>query len=211
MQHTRASSGVGNRTKINLAGISCTSTTHTHKVRAAGLWEYSVGQMASKKGTTNTVKIAGERLIGGDAALDAACRKAAGWLGITLPNQPSSQQQGFVSRLNADRGRQFGADMATTVRAADGQLLTTIASVRSTTRNSLVRALADLANDTILDHIMVVEKTGLVDFDQALFQETAQPTLPARDVTPPPPVAGQPQVVLTPPATSTARPSPAVG
>ncbi|MEU6146266.1 DUF4142 domain-containing protein [Streptomyces sp. NPDC047081] len=181
------------------------------KVRAAGLWEYPVGRLASKKGATKAVKIAGEHLTTGDAALDASCRKTAGQLGITLPNQPSPQQQGFVSRLTADSGKQFGADMATTVRAADGQLLATIASVRSTTRNLLVRALADQANDTILDHITVVEKTGLVDFDQALFQETAQPTLPARDVTPPPPVAGQSQVVLTPPTSSTPSPSPTVG
>ncbi|MGI5460858.1 DUF4142 domain-containing protein [Streptomyces sp. CA-249302] len=181
------------------------------KVRAAGLWEYPVGKMTLRKGTTKAVRTVGQQLVAGAASLDAACRKTASELGIALPDQPSPQQQGFVSRLNADGAEQFGADMATTVRAADGQLLTTIASVRSTTRNSLVRALADEANDTVLDHITDVEKTGLVDFDQALFQETSPPTLPAKDLTPPPAVAGQPQVTLTPPADSTVPPSPTVG
>ncbi|MGW1618489.1 DUF4142 domain-containing protein [Streptomyces sp. NPDC002172] len=181
------------------------------KVRSAGLWEYPVGQKASKKGTTKAVRNAGEHLVDGDASLDAACRNVADQLGITLPNQPSPQQQGFASRLNAESGKQFDTDMATTLRATNGQLLTTIASVRSTTRNSLVRALADQANDTVLDHITVVEKTGLVDFGQALAQETTSPGLPAQDLTPPPAVAGQPQVVLTPPAKSTASPSPTVG
>ncbi len=181
------------------------------KVRSAGLWEYPVGQKASKKGTTKAVRNAGKHLVDGDASLDAACRDVANQLGITLPNQPSPQQQGFESRLSAESGKQFDADMATTVRATNGQFLTTIASIRSTTRNSLVRALADQANDTVLDHITVVEKTGLVDFAQALAQETTSPNLPAQDLTPPPAVAGQPQVVLTPPANSTASPSPTVG
>lgn len=181
------------------------------EVRSAGLWEYSVGQMALRKGTTKAVRIAGEHLIDGSASLDASCRRVAGRLVITLPNRPSPQQQGFVATLNADSGKRFDADMATLVRAADGQVLPTIASVRTTTRNSLVRALADQANDTDLDALTVVEKTGLVDFAQVLVQETTAPTLPAQDITPPPPVATQPHVVLTPPANSTLSPSPSVG
>ncbi|MBW8793485.1 MAG: DUF4142 domain-containing protein [Streptomyces sp.] len=178
------------------------------KVRSAGLWEYPVGQKAAKKGTTKAVRNAGEHLVDGDASLDAACRSVADQLGITLPNQPSPQQQSFGSRLTAESGKEFDTDLATTVRATNGQLLTTIASVRSTTRNSLVRALADQANSTVLDHITVVEKTGLVDFARALAQETTSPGLPAQDLTPPPAVAGQPQVVLTPPANGTVSPSP---
>lgn len=174
------------------------------KVRSAGLWEYPVGQMALKKGTTKPVKAVAEQLIAGDATLDAADRKAAAQLGITLPNQPSPQQQGFVTRLNGDSGKQFDTDLATILRATNGQMLATIASVRTTTRNSLVRDLADLANGTVLDHLTTVEKTGLVDFDQALSLQSTAPQ------TPPPPAAGQPQVVLTPPARRTVSPSPTV-
>ena len=180
------------------------------QVRAAGLWEYPVGQMALQKGTTRAVKTAGEHLIDGHASLDAACRGVAGELAITLPDQPSPQQQGFVAQLNADSGKQFDTDMATILRATNGQLLPTIANVRTTTKNSLIRTLADQVNDTVLDHITVMEKTGLVDIDQAIFQQTTPPKLPARDTTPPPPVAGQPQVVLTPQANSTVSPSPSV-
>ncbi|MEV7979509.1 DUF4142 domain-containing protein [Streptomyces sp. NPDC086519] len=181
------------------------------QVRAAGLWEYPVGQTALKKGTTKAVRSAGEHLVDGDAALDAACRNVANQLGIALPNQPSPQQQSLESRLNAESGKQFDTDLATTVRTTNGQFLTTIASVRTTTRNSLVRALADQVNNTVLDHISVVEKTGLVDFGQVLVQETTSPNVPAQNLTPPPAVAGQPQVVLTPPANSTVSPSPAAG
>ncbi|MFK0279447.1 DUF4142 domain-containing protein [Streptomyces sp. NPDC090499] len=181
------------------------------EVRSAGLWEYPVGQSASKKGTTKAVRNTGKQLVDGDASLDAASRKVADQLGITLPNQPSPQQQSFETRLNSETGKQFDTDLATTLRATNGQFLTTIASVRTTTRNSLVRALADQANDTVLDHITAVEKTGLVDFSQALAQETTSPGLPAQDLTPPPAVAGQPQVVLTPRANSRVSPSPTAG
>ncbi|WP_262057196.1 DUF4142 domain-containing protein [Streptomyces sp. STR69] len=181
------------------------------EVRSAGLWEYPVGQTGLRKGTTKAVRTAGEHLVDGHASLDAACRNVAGQLNITLPNQPSPQQQGFVATLNADSGKQFDTDMATLVRAADGRLLSTIASIRTTTRNSLVRSLTDQANSTVLDHLTVLEKTGLVDFGQVLPQETTAPTLPAKDMTPPPPAATQPQVVLTPPATTTPSPNPSAG
>lgn len=181
------------------------------EVRSDGLWEYPVGQMALTKGTTKAVRIAGEHLIEGRAALDASSRRVAARLDITLPNRPSPQQQGFVATLKADSGKRLDTDMVTLLRATDGQALSTIASVRTTTRNSLVRTLADQANDTDLDHLTVLEKTGLVDFGQVLSQETTAATLPAQDMTPPPPAATQPQVVLTPQANSTLSPSPSVG
>jgi len=40
-----------------------------------------------------------------------------------------------------------------------------IGKVRNETRNSLVRQLASDTNQTVLDHITMLEKTGGVDFD----------------------------------------------
>ncbi len=168
------------------------------KVRAAGLWEYPVGKLALQKGTTQAVRTAGQHLVDGHAALDDTDRRVAARLNITVPNQASPQQQGFVATLEGDTGKQFDSDMANILRTTHGQIFTTVAKIRATTRNSLVRQLADQANDTVLDHITVMEKTGLVDFDQVLFQETTAPKLPADQVTPPPPAPGEPQVTLTP-------------
>ncbi|MDC2958189.1 DUF4142 domain-containing protein [Streptomyces gilvifuscus] len=176
------------------------------KVRAAGLWEYPVGQMGLQKGQSAAVKTASKHLIDGHAALDASCRKISVMLNITIPNVASPQQQGFVNTLAADQGKQFDTDFANILRVTHGSIFNAIAKVRSTTTNSVVRTLADQANATVLDHITVMEQTGLVNFDQALFQQTSPPTLPATDLTPPPPVGGQPQVVLVPPANSTTRP-----
>ncbi|MGW2820077.1 DUF4142 domain-containing protein [Streptomyces sp. NPDC001443] len=176
------------------------------KVRAAGLWEYPVGQMGLQKGQSKGVITASQHLIDGHAALDTTCRKIAPMLNITLPDLASPQQQGFVTTLNADSGKQFDTDFANILRMTHGSIFNTVAKIRSTTENTLVRALADQANDTVLDHITVMEKTGLVDFDQVLFQQTTPPKLPDTDLTPPPPSGGQPQVVLTPPPTATATP-----
>ncbi|MDH6214929.1 putative outer membrane protein [Streptomyces pseudovenezuelae] len=176
------------------------------KVRAAGLWEYPVGQIGLKKGTNKGVLIASQHLIDGHSALDTTCRKIAPMLGITLPNLASPQQQGFVNTLNSDSGAKFDNDFANILRVTHGSIFNTVAKIRSTTKNSLVRALADQANNTVLDHITVMEKTGLVNFDTALFTQTTPPKLPKVDLTPPAPPAGQPEVVLTPPPNATSTP-----
>ncbi|MFE1288483.1 DUF4142 domain-containing protein [Streptomyces sp. NPDC058751] len=177
------------------------------KVRAAGLWEYPVGQLALQKGTTPEVRTAGEHLISGHAGLDATSRKIAKELGITLPNKPSPQQQGFVSTLSANSGSKFNTEFANILRITHGQIFSTVAKIRATTQNSLVRQLADQANDTVLDHITVMEKTGLVDFDQVIIQETTAPKVPAVNLTPPAPQPGEPEVVLTPPAGGVSQPA----
>ncbi|WRZ94868.1 DUF4142 domain-containing protein [Streptomyces sp. NBC_01007] len=176
------------------------------KVRAAGLWEYPVGQLALQKGTIPAVRTAGQHLISGHAGLDDTSRKVAKQLGITLPNKPSPQQQGFVATLSADTGKKFDTDFANILRITHGQIFSTVAKIRATTENALVRQLADQANDTVLDHITVMEKTGLVNFNQVIIQETTLPKVPAVNLTPPPPQPGEPEVVLTPPASGASLP-----
>ncbi|WP_327410539.1 DUF4142 domain-containing protein [Streptomyces sp. NBC_01281] len=181
------------------------------KVRAAGLWEYPVGQLALEKGTIPSVRTAGQHLVAGHAGLDAACRRIAQQLGITLPNKPSPQQQGFVATLSGDSGKKFDSDLANILRVTHGQIFSVIAKVRATTENTLVRQLANQANSTVLDHITVMEKTGLVNFEQVIVQETTDPKLPKNNLTPPPPQPGEPTVVLTPPpggSSGAAKPTP---
>jgi predicted outer membrane protein len=168
------------------------------KVRAAGLWEYPLGEVALKKGSTAEMREAGKHLIVGHAGLDDLCRKIAPELGITLPNQASPQQQQFVSTSAAASGPQFDSTASNIMRVTHGQIFPTVAKIRASTKNTLVRQLADLANDTVLDHITMLEKTRVVNFDQVDFQQTTPPKLPKDQVTPPPPEPGAPVVVLTP-------------
>ncbi|WP_217250220.1 DUF4142 domain-containing protein [Streptomyces sp. AC602_WCS936] len=185
------------------------------KVRAAGLWEHPLGLMAMERGSTPEMKEAGEHLVVGHARLDATCRRIAPELGITLPNLASPQQQQFVSTVDGTTGRQFDTTAVNIMRITHGQIFPAIANIRANTKNSLVRQLADQANDTVLDHITVLEKTGLVNFDQVNFQQSAPPNLPKAQLTPPAPQPGEPVVSLTAPPglevnTSAPSPSPTV-
>ncbi|KUO03459.1 DUF4142 domain-containing protein [Streptomyces caeruleatus] len=166
------------------------------KVRAAGLWEHPLGMMAMQRGTTPEMKEAGEHLVVGHARLDLACRKLASELNITLPNQASPQQQQFVATVDSKTGKEFDATGVAIMRVTHGQIFPAIAKIRGTTQNTLVRQLADLANDTVLDHMTVLEKTGMVNFDANNFQQTTPPKLPKEQMTPPAPQPGSPVLTL---------------
>ncbi|EFE70929.1 MULTISPECIES: DUF4142 domain-containing protein [Streptomyces] len=189
------------------------------KVRAAGLWEHPLGLLAMERGTTPEMKEAGVHLVVGHGRLDASCRKIALELGITLPNQASPQQQGFVETIRSTNGKEFDSTAVNIMRVTHGQIFSVIAKVRANTRNTLVRQLADQANDTVLDHITVLEKTGLVNHEQVNFQQTSPPKMPQEQVTPPAPQAGAPILVLEVPkeledlntASPAPTPSPTVG
>ncbi|MCC9706651.1 DUF4142 domain-containing protein [Streptomyces sp. MNU76] len=185
------------------------------KVRSAGLWEYPLGEMAMERGTTPEMKEAGEHLVVGHAGLDEMCRRIAPELGITLNNQASPQQQQFVATVDAATGKEFDSTAVQIMRVTHGQIFPAIAKIRASTRNTLVRQLADLANDTVLDHITVLEKTGLVNHENVNYQQTNPPKVPEEQATPPVPQPGAPMVVLTPrpdldvnTAAPTAPPSP---
>ncbi|MEU6992737.1 DUF4142 domain-containing protein [Streptomyces sp. NPDC046465] len=182
------------------------------KVRLAGLWEIPAGQQAVERAPTEAVKAAGDHLIVGHTDLDKRVRAAAAQLGVELPNQPTEQQQGWLDELTAASGETYQRKFANLLRASHGKVFAVIAQVRDSTRNSLVRQLATDSNQTVLDHITMLESTGLVDFDAiangAAAASTASPTgppPPPSGATPPePPPAGPSGDVST-----TSRPSPA--
>ena len=152
------------------------------KVRLAGLWELPAGRQAEEKGTTDAVRVAGQHLIDGHTFLDERVRDVAAKLSLPLPARPTDQQRQWLDILNAAQGEDFDRQFATILRLAHGRVFSLVADVRASTRNSLVRALADDANTTVLDHIKMLEATGYVDFG-ALAQQLAVTPSPA--VSPP--------------------------
>ncbi|WP_069886057.1 DUF4142 domain-containing protein, partial [Streptomyces luteocolor] len=167
------------------------------KVRLAGLWEIPAGQQAVERAPTEAIKEAGDHLIVGHTDLDRRVRSVAGQLGVELPNQPNAQQQGWLEELSEASGETYQRKFANLLRVAHGKVFAVIAQVRDGTRNALVRQLATDANQTVLDHITMLEATGLVDFDDiangAAAGATASPTgpPPPSGATPPaPPPAG---------------------
>ncbi|MER5438075.1 DUF4142 domain-containing protein [Streptomyces sp. NPDC002790] len=160
------------------------------KVRLAGLWELPAGQQAEERAPSKAVETAGEHLVEGHTFLDARVREVAARLNLELPSQPNAQQQGWLRELTAARDEDYERKFANILRRAHGQVFSLVAQVRASTRNALVRQLADDANTTVLDHIKVLEATGLVDFD-ALARDgaTASPPPATRSPAPPGPTS----------------------
>lgn len=156
------------------------------RVRLAGLWELPAGQQAIERAPSQAIKEAGDHLIVGHTDLDKRVRIVAARLGVALPNVPNDQQQGWLGELSAASGTEYEYKFANLLRAAHGKIFPAIGAVRNTTRNTLVRQLASDANQTVLDHITMLEKTGRVDFDAIANDianaSTASPTGPAAPV-----------------------------
>jgi putative membrane protein len=181
------------------------------RVRLAGLWELPAGQQAIERAPSQAIKEAGDHLIVGHTDLDKRVRIVAAQLGVPLPNQPNEQQQGWLQEMSAATGTEYEYKFVNLLRAAHGKIFPAIGTVRNTTRNTLVRQLASDTNQTVLDHITILEKTGRVDFDaianDAVSGTTASPTGPSApvpgEVAPSAPAAGATGDIGT-----TSRPSP---
>ncbi|MER6997063.1 DUF4142 domain-containing protein [Streptomyces sp. NPDC000410] len=162
--------------------LSATDRDFLVKVRLAGLWELPAGQQAIERAPSQAIKDAGDHLVVGHTDLDERARNVAAKLSVELPNQPTEQQQGWLRELSAASGREYEWKFANLLRMAHGKVFALIAQVRHTTRNTLIRQLASDANQTVLDHITMLEGTGMVDFDaianDAAGLATASPTGP---------------------------------
>ncbi|MEU8674713.1 DUF4142 domain-containing protein [Streptomyces sp. NPDC048560] len=163
--------------------LSATDRDFLVKVRLAGLWELPAGQQAIQRAPSEATKAAGDHLVVGHTDLDRRARDVAAKLGMELPNQPTAQQQAWLQELTAASGEEYERKFANILRAAHGKVFALIAQVRHTTRNSLIRQLASDANQTVLDHITMLEGTGFVDFDrlarEAAGASTASPSGPS--------------------------------
>ncbi|KIF70959.1 hypothetical protein HY68_23975 [Streptomyces sp. AcH 505] len=184
------------------------------RVRLAGLWELPAGQQAIQRAPSQAIKDCGDHLVVGHTDLDKRARSVAAQLGVELPNQPNPQQQGWLRELSAAKGVDYEHKFADLLRNAHGKVFMVIASIRNSTRNTLIRDLATDANQTVLDHITMLEKTGFVNFDsiadEAAGLTTASPTGP-----PPPngdlPPAPKPATPTGEDESFTSRPSPQPG
>ena len=135
------------------------------RVRLAGLWELPAAEKAMARSKSSQVKEAADHLIVGHKDLDERVRAVASQLGMELPNVPNEQQQGFLQQMDNATDDQFDRVWANLLRSAHGKIFPAIGTIRNQTENTLVRQLASDTNQTVLDHITMLEKTGQVDFD----------------------------------------------
>lgn len=136
------------------------------KVALAGLWEGPAGRMGLEKSANPKVQEASRHLIDGHADLDRRTVELARTLNVQLPTQPNDAQQGWLNEMAAApaRSTEFDKVFANRLRAAHGAVYKFLASVRTGTRNTAIRDYAKVCMDTVLDHMTVLEATGMVDF-----------------------------------------------
>lgn len=168
VQHGTGHAGVGSlgATAAEAQGpqqVTEVDRTFLVKVRQAGLWEIPAGRLAQTHASSEAVKRAGLHLLDGHSKLDQLVREDAKILGVALPNEATEEQQGFVAQLENARGAEFDRIFANLLRVSHGKIFATIAEVRAATQNDLIRRHARQANQTVLDHMEVLEDTGLVD------------------------------------------------
>lgn len=134
------------------------------KVRLAGLWEIPAGQMAQEKSNDPRIQQIGRNIADQHEVLDELARNAAQKLGIDLPDEPNTDQQGWLDEMRDAQGEQFDQIYIDRLRAAHGKIFPAIATVRATTRNDTVRKLAQQANQFVATHLTLLESSNIVDF-----------------------------------------------
>jgi len=154
------------------------------KVRLAGLWEIPAGEMAQEKSDDERIQEIGRDIAEQHGELDAYARAAAKKLKIDLPDEPNSDQQGWLDEMQDAEGTDFDRIYIDRLRAAHGKIFPAIATVRASTRNDTVRKLAQRTNQFVATHMTLLESSGIVDFK-------ALPTAPAPNASTGPTAAKQ--------------------
>jgi len=135
------------------------------KVKLAGLWEIPAGEMAAQRGANPRVREVGAQIAAEHRELDRLVEEAAKKVGVPLPTEPSVEQRFWLREMREASGARFDTIFVDRLRAAHGKVFTVIASVRAGTRNDVVRKLAEDANGYVLNHLKLLESTGLVDYE----------------------------------------------
>jgi putative membrane protein len=143
-----------------------TDKVFLQKVRQAGMWERPAGQEAQRKGVSARTREVGKLIDFDHANLDADVSGIAERLNVTLPNQPTPEQQMWLGELNKASGQAYDDAFAQLLRNAHGAVFQLIANIRANSRNDLVRAFAAHANNVVHRHMQLLESTGHVHYDQ---------------------------------------------
>ncbi|MFC3384208.1 DUF4142 domain-containing protein [Couchioplanes azureus] len=147
------------------------------KVRLAGLWEIPAGKMAQEKSDDPRIQSIGRDIAAQHVALDKLVRDAAKKLDVELPDEPNSDQQGWLAEMRDAEGEDFDRVYIDRLRAAHGKIFPAIATIRASTRNDTVRKLAQRTNQFVMTHMTLLESSGIVNF-------AALPTAPPPNAAP---------------------------
>lgn len=135
-------------------------------VKRANLWEVPVGQWLAERGSDPRVRDAGARISAEHRELNRITDEVAARLGVDLPVEPSTEQQGWMGDIEGRSGADLDRRAVFLLREAHGQVLPLLAQVRAGTRNAEVRRLTGDGMAFVQRHIQYLESTGLVRYEQ---------------------------------------------
>ncbi|AXB47207.1 hypothetical protein A4R43_36115 [Amycolatopsis albispora] len=158
------------------------------KVRLAGLWEGPISKLISERTTNPKIREVGGHLSEEHAVLDGEVQKTAAQVGVSLPSQPTAQQQGWMDEISGKTGAEADRTYVNLARAAHGTVFPLVATVRATTKNDAIRSFAQKAVNAVMRHMTLLEGTGLARADSLTGATPATPAAngvagnPARSV-----------------------------
>jgi len=136
------------------------------RVKQAGLWERPSGLWAQTMAASQRVKEVGAQLAADHLQLDVSVEAVAKKLGVTLPQQPTAEQAGWMQEeKTAKTPEDFDRIFTERLRAAHGKVFTIIAATRSGTRNDLIRQFAQVGINVVMKHMTLLESTNLVNYN----------------------------------------------
>ena len=136
------------------------------RVKQAGLWERPSGLWAQTMAASQRVKEVGAQLAADHLQLDVSVEAVAKKLGVTLPQQPTAEQAGWMQEeKTAKTPQDFDRIFTERLRAAHGKVFTIIAATRSGTRNDLIRQFAQVGINVVMKHMTLLESTSLVNYN----------------------------------------------
>ncbi|TYB41426.1 DUF4142 domain-containing protein [Actinomadura chibensis] len=135
------------------------------KVRQAGLWEIPVGREAATRASRPATRRNLAEIARQHERLDDLDRRIAAQLGVPLPDQPTAEQQSWMSEITGKSGTDYDKTAVARLRMAHGQIYPQIAAVRASTRNTLVRDFAERCETFVRTHMRLLEGTGFVTGD----------------------------------------------
>jgi len=146
-------------------------------VAQTSLWESQAGQLAQDQAASQAVKDLGARITKEHEQLGTDTRELAGQLGVSLPTEPTEEQQSWLSELTPLWGPDFDASFVRLLRDADRKVLASIGKAGADTGNGAVRSFAKKTSDLLNKDVTLLNGTGLVDASAAPDQPA--PVAPA--------------------------------
>jgi putative membrane protein len=131
-------------------------------VRWANLWEAPISDVMAARSANARVREVAATLAKDHHNLESVVTDAATRLGVPLPGSPTPLQQQWMADISSKSGTPADEDYANYVREAHGTIFMLISQVRAQTRNDVMRAFAQRANDIVMRHMTLLESIGMV-------------------------------------------------